>query len=240
MAKIKKGDFIELEYTGRLKETDEVFDTTDENLAKETGIAAENMKYGPVIIAVGEGFTIKGLEDEMIGKEPGKYKIELSPEKAFGKKDAKLIKMIPFSTFRAQKIAPEPGMQINVDGMMGIIRTATGGRCLVDFNHPLSGKEVVYEIKINRLVEDDAEKIKGFLELSLKLDTEAEVKEGTAKISSKKDIPKPLHKTISEKIKELIPSVKKVEFVKAEEEKKEKTKEEEPEQAEKKNTDSQK
>ncbi|MCH8980513.1 hypothetical protein IH922_00675 [candidate division KSB1 bacterium] len=50
-------------------------------------------------------------------------------------------------------------MQINIDGMMGIIKTAGGGRCLVDFNHPLSGKEVTYTIKVNKIITDDKEKL---------------------------------------------------------------------------------
>ena len=77
MAKIKKGDFIELEYTGRIKDTNEVFDTTDKKLALELGIAVKNMAYGPVIICVGENFTLAGIEEQIIGKEPGKYELDL-------------------------------------------------------------------------------------------------------------------------------------------------------------------
>lgn len=227
---IKKGDFIELEFTGRLKDTDEVFDTTDEKIAKEIGAYQKEMKYGPVIICVGEFFTLEGLEEQMIGKEPGEYKFEVLPEKAFGKKDAKLIRMIPASSFRNQKINPEPGMQIDVDGQKGIIKTANGGRCLVDFNHPLSGKEVVYDIKINRIVTDDAEKIKGFLEISMKLESEVEVKEGTATIKTKIEVPETLHKTIADKLIQIVPAVKEVKFAKQEEEKKETPSEEKSEQ----------
>ena len=74
MAKINKGDFIELEYTGRLKETNEVFDTTDKNTAKETEIYNENMAYGPVIICVGESQILKGLEEELSAEEGGEVK----------------------------------------------------------------------------------------------------------------------------------------------------------------------
>ena len=40
---IKNGDFIKLEFTGKIKETGEVFDTTNEEIAKETGILVKNM-----------------------------------------------------------------------------------------------------------------------------------------------------------------------------------------------------
>ena len=220
MAKIKKGDFVEVEYTGRLKDTNEVFDTTDEKLAKETGIHSEKMVYGPVAVCIGQAQLIRGLDDELIGKDTGKsYKIELIPEKAFGKKDAKLFKVVPFSAFTKHKIIPEPGMQVNIDGMLGIIKTSTGGRCMVDFNHPLAGRTIVYDIKVNRIVADDKEKIKSFLGLELGLkDIKVEVKEGKAEITLEKEIPKEASKLLSDKLKEIIPGVK--EFVFTQEKKK--------------------
>ena len=171
---IKKGDFVELEYTGALKEDGAIFDTTSEKKAKETGIYRKKKEFGPVIICVGEGEILKGLEEQLIGKEAGKeYTIELSPKNGFGKKDAKLIKMIPSNAFIKQNIDPQPGLQVNIDGVLGIIRRTGSGRCLVDFNHPLSGKDVVYKVKINRIVTDDKEKIESFLKLTFRLKSDA-------------------------------------------------------------------
>ena len=39
---IKEGDFVRLNFTGKIKETDEVFDTTSEDIAEEAGILVEN------------------------------------------------------------------------------------------------------------------------------------------------------------------------------------------------------
>ena len=36
----------------------------------------------------------------------------------------------------------------------------SGGRCLVDFNHPLSGKDLVYDVRINKIVEKTVPEIK--------------------------------------------------------------------------------
>ena len=150
----------------------------------------------------------------MEGKEIGKsYTIELTAEEAFGKKDAKLIKMIPSSAFIKQKIMPEPGLQVNIDGMMGTIKTASGGRVLVDFNHPLSGKNVIYDVKINRLVADDAEKVKKFLELQFQLkDLKVTIENGIAKVNVFSDVPKEVQEAVNEMIKEIIPSITKLEF----------------------------
>ncbi|MBW2996653.1 peptidylprolyl isomerase [Candidatus Woesearchaeota archaeon] len=211
---IKKGDFIEVEYTGRLKEEKLIFDTTDEKTAKEIGIHSKETAYGPVVICLGQGQLLPGIEKELEGKEPGKeLAIDLQPEDAFGKKDAKLIKMIPMAAFKRQNIMPEPGMQVNVDNLMGIIKTAAGGRCLVDFNHPLSGKEVSYTIKINKIITDDKEKLKSFISLALNAkDVPIELKEGKAEVTTDKEVPKEIQGVLSDKVKELIPSIKELSF----------------------------
>jgi len=221
MAKAKKGDFIEVEYTGTLKDNNFVFDTTDIEVAKANNLYESKTEFGPAIICLGQGQLLKGLEEEIEGKEIEKdLVIPLPTEKAFGKKDAKMIKMIPSSAFRKQRIEPQPGLPVNVDGMSGVIKTASGGRCLVDFNHPLSGKDVVYTVKILRIVADDAEKIKSFLKLSLRLKADVEVKEGKAEISIKREIPKEIQSVIEDGIKGLVKTVKSINFKVEKEEKK--------------------
>ena len=213
MEKVSKKDFIEIEYTGKLKDENVVFDTTDEKVAKENGLESHS-GYGPVIICVGEEQLLKGLDKNLEGKETGKeYDIELKPEEAFGNKNAKLIQLIPTSKFKQQNIQPMPGMQLNMDGVVGTIKTVSGGRTLVDFNHPLSGKEVSYKIKINKKIMDDKEKLEGYLKLSLGTkEIEIEVNDSNAKIKLKKEIPKEAQENLSKKITELIPNIKNVEF----------------------------
>lgn len=170
MTAIKEKDFVELEYTARIKDGNVVFDTTDEKTAKHNDIHTSQMPYGPVIICVGTNSLLKGLEDNLIGKEPGKsYTIELSPENAFGKKSAKLLKIVNTNVFRKSNINPMPGLQVNIDGIPGTIKSVTGGRTVVDFNHPVSGKDVIYDVKINKIVSDDREKIKAFVSLQFNL-----------------------------------------------------------------------
>jgi len=213
---MKKGNFVELEYTGKIKEMNIVFDTTDEKVAKENNIHDAKASYGPVIICIGQKHVIEGLDEELEGKEPEKkYHIELSPEQGFGKKNAKLIQLVATSKFIKQKINPMPGLQVNIDGMMGMIRTVSGGRTLVDFNHPLAGKELIYDFKINKIVKDDEEKLKALLKLQFNLkDVKVVIKEGDAAISLniKQNLPKPVEEKLTEYIKELIPSIKKIEF----------------------------
>lgn len=222
--KVKKGDFVALEYTGKVKELDKVFDSTDEKVAKEAGIHQEGTKYKPVIICIGEGDVVKGIDEELVDKEVGKtYKIEVSPEKGFGKKDARLMKIVNTNIFLKSNINPVPGLQVNIDNMMGIIRTVTGGRTIVDFNHPLAGRNLIYEVKILRKITDNEEKLKGMLTTYLAIaDPDAEVENGTAIINN--EVPDIFKEKLEEKIKNLIPSIKKIEYRKKKEEEKEEKK----------------
>jgi|TARA_B100001964_G_C14242410_1_gene605696 FKBP-type peptidyl-prolyl cis-trans isomerase SlyD len=212
METIKKKDFVEIEYTGKIKDENIVFDTTDEKIAKENSLESHT-DYGPAIICVGQEQLLKGLDKSIEGKEIGKeYDVEIKPEDAFGNKNAKLIQLVPTNKFKQQNIQPMPGMQLNIDGMVGTIKTVSGGRTLVDFNHPLAGKELLYKIKLNKKITDDKEKLSGYLKLSLGTkDFEAEITNNNAKITFKKEIPKEAQETLKKKIIEVIPTIKNVE-----------------------------
>ena len=95
MTKIKKEDFVEIEYIGRLKEENIVFDTSDQKIAKDNGLYNEKHSYGPVKIMVGGSQVLPGLDGFIEGKEPGTYKVILDPTDGFGKKNAQLLKLIP-------------------------------------------------------------------------------------------------------------------------------------------------
>ena len=212
---IQKKDFIEIEYTGKIKEDAIVFDTTDEKIAKDNDIHNEEVAYGPVVLCVGEGQVLAGLDKALEGKEVSKdYTVELNAEEAFGKKDAKLIQLIQTSKFLKQNIQPVPGLQVNIDGVMGLIKTVSGGRTLVDFNHPLSGKDIIYTFKVNKLVTDDTEKLKGYLKLQLGVkEIDVKIENNEAKVELKKEIPDEAKKKIEENVKELIVGVNKLDII---------------------------
>src|SRR3989338_2964288 len=182
MEKVSKKDFIEIEYTGKIKEGNIIFDTTDEKVAKENNLHGHD--FSPAIICVGEEQILKGIDHNLEGKDVGKeYEFDIKPEDAFGKKNAKLIQLIPTSKFKQQKIQPMPGMQLNIDSMVGTVKTVSGGRTLVDFNHPLAGKELLYKVKINKKITDGEEKLTGYIKLGIGTkDFEAAVDNGSAKI----------------------------------------------------------
>ena len=114
-----------------------------------------------------------------------------------------------------------PGLQVNIDGIFGIIKTVSGGRTLVDFNHPLSGKELSYDVKIIKMINDDNEKIRAYLKLAFGIkDCEVKIEEGNAKVMVKTKLDQKIKEEINKKITDLIPTVKRVEFAIVKEEKK--------------------
>ena len=120
--------------------------------------------------------------------------------------------MMPLSVFKKQKLDPFPGLQVNIDGTFGVVRTCSGGRVLVDFNHPLSGREIIYEIDIKKIITNDEDKVKSIIKGLVNKEVSCSVKEGKAVIDL--DLPEQFQKLIEERIMSLIKSLKKVEFKK--------------------------
>jgi len=156
---LNKKDFIEVEFTGRIK-GGEVFDS---NIKADLEKLNPNAKPEPLIFCLGEGMFLKSIDDFLIGKEIGKYTIELSPEKAFGARFPQLVQMVPMKIFQSQRLTPYPGAVFNFDGRIAKVLAVSGGRVMVDFNNPLSGKHVSYSINVLRKIEDLNEKVKAII-----------------------------------------------------------------------------
>ncbi len=170
---LRKKDFIEIEFTARIRDGD-IFDSNIKEDLKDRDLKTEPK---PFIFSLGQGMFLDGIDNFLIGKEIGEYNIELTPEKAFGKRDANLIQMMPIKIFVEQKINPIPGVMFNFDGRIGKILTVTGGRVMVDFNNPIAGKDVEYKIKILRKVENINEKVKALIDFLFKRDLKFEIKD---------------------------------------------------------------
>ncbi|MFP4655937.1 MAG: FKBP-type peptidyl-prolyl cis-trans isomerase [Methanohalobium sp.] len=179
---IQEGDFIKLSYTGKL-EDGTVFDTTDENIAKENGIYNEKGIYGGDVVVAGAGHTIKGLDEELVGKEEGHSgTVDIPPEKAFGEHDPKLVESHSITKFQDRKAYP--GMEAQIDNRKGVVTKVIGRRVRVDFNHPLAGKTVTYDYTIDKKIEDADEKLQGLLALYTGItDMDAKIQDNTAVIN---------------------------------------------------------
>ena len=157
---ISENAFVRLDYTGRVKETGNVFDTTSEDVAEEANIKNPEKDYHPMVLAVGSSQLIPKLHEEIQKLDVGqKQTVEIPCEDAFGKRDPSLIRLIPMKEFKKQGIKPFVGMPLTLEGNPGIVRTVDGGRVRVDFNHELAGKDIVYDLEIIEEITDNEEKM---------------------------------------------------------------------------------
>jgi FKBP-type peptidyl-prolyl cis-trans isomerase 2 len=161
---LKKNDFIEINFTGKTKEG-EIFDSSIKEDIEKAGL---KLDAKPFVFCLGQGMFLKGIDDFLIGKDVGEHRIELKPENAFGKREPKLVQMMPMKIFAQHKTQPIPGAMFQFDGRVAKILSVSGGRVIVDFNIPLAGKEVIYKIKVLKKVEKTEEKINALNEFLFK------------------------------------------------------------------------
>ena len=215
---MKEGDFLRINYIGKIKESGLIFDLTDEEVAKKENIYNPQVRYGPLPVIVGSHFLIKGLEEVIKEMKVGeKRHVSLKPEEAFGVRNEKLVKLIPESEFTKQNMVPYQGMIVNINNLRGRVVSSSGGRVMVDFNHPLAGKEVEYDIEIKEEISRNEDKILSILEIFYNLTGEEKVKiEGDVvelTVKPSMDIPKALKDEISSLIVTWIKGLKKVRFI---------------------------
>jgi len=160
----EKGDFVLIDYVARVKETGEVFDTTMEDVAKKERLYKEGEIYEPKLVVAGEGWVLKALDESLLNLELNKTApVEIPAEKAFGSRDPEKVKLMPLRRLIAKGITPQLGMRVEVDGKLAVVRTMGAGRVQLDFNPPLAGKTLVYEVTVQKKLETKEEKINALI-----------------------------------------------------------------------------
>ncbi len=215
---MQEGDFIRIDYVGKIRESGQIFDLTNEKLAKEKDMYNPNVNYSPLPVIIGAGFVIKGLETELKKMKVGENKtFPLKPEDAFGERSPKLIKLIPMSDFHKRNMVPYQGMPVNINNLMGRVLSVSGGRVKVDFNHPLAGKELEYDLEIKEKIIDKKEKVRAVVEFFYKPIKKENIsfkeKIIEVKFESKADVPRQSKEKIANTILKWIESVEKIRFV---------------------------
>src|SRR4030066_297525 len=157
---LQKGDFILIDYVAKVKETNETFDTTNEATAKTVHLHKEGETYEPKLVVVGEGWMLKPIDEAFMTMEPAKPQtVEIAPDKAFGPRDPEKVKRVSLKQLFAKDVHnPTIGMRIDFGGKMAIIRSIGAGRVLLDFNAPLAGRTLVYDVTVQKKLETNLEK----------------------------------------------------------------------------------
>ena len=179
----KKGQLILLDYTAKIKDSGEIFETTIEDEAKKHSLHEPNVKYMPKLVSVGEGCVLKGLDDALSETTSGDKKtIEVSPDKGFGERDKGKVRMIPLRKLGEDAEKVSVGDTVEIDNKKGIIRYIGSGRVQVDYNHRYAGKTILYDINIKKSLDSDDDKISEILKSRLPIENEKIIykKNGTA------------------------------------------------------------
>jgi len=215
---LKEGEIIKVEYD-LSGEDGQLLNTTNEEKAKKEGIFNEQRKYEPILTIVGEKQFFAKIDEELKKSEKGgKISVELESKDAFGERNADFIRMIPAREFTKQKLTPFPGMPVEVNDMQGRVQTVSGGRVRVDFNHPLAGKKVKYDLTVVEIVTGTENRISAMLEKFFPFIKEGKLahsfKNGTLEVVlPEQEGTAPFKKAFSENTMKHISEVKKVRFV---------------------------
>ncbi|MFX0042159.1 MAG: helix-hairpin-helix domain-containing protein [Candidatus Hodarchaeota archaeon] len=172
--KVEKGDFILVKITGKTQRG-KVFRVSSEEDAKIAGIYDEQKAkqgfYSPDFVIVGKpGFLNEGLTETIENMNYFEKKsVRIPPTKAFGKRDPKKIERIGIAKFRKLNEGKNPEIgqdftkQTQGQVQRGTVTSVVQGRVIVDYNHPLAGQLLDYNIEIIDKIEDFNEKIDYFM-----------------------------------------------------------------------------
>jgi FKBP-type peptidyl-prolyl cis-trans isomerase 2 len=151
---------VYIDYSATTKDDGVVFDTTMEAVAKDSGIFRENDRYEPMLVAIGWNWLLEALEEELIGMKVGDFKtVEVPPEKGAGPKDPKKVKMIAKTKLAKHKTRPIKGEKITFGNERGVITAVFGRQVRVDFNSPLAGRTLEFDVTLRSIVTDPIEKL---------------------------------------------------------------------------------
>jgi len=157
-------NLIYINYTAKVKDTGEAVETTIEEESKKLGIFDQDRRYEPRLVAVGEGWMLKGLEDEIGKMGIGEKKtVELAPSKAYGERDSTQVRMVPLRKFGEKAAELRVGDAVEVDNRVGVVRFVGSGRAQIDFNHRLAGKTLVYDLETVKKLETDDDVTRGLI-----------------------------------------------------------------------------
>lgn len=142
MAKVNQGDTVKVHYTGKL-EDDTVFDSSIER--------------EPIKFTLGQKQLIPGFEKAVIGMEPGQKKsVNIPMNEAYGPHRDDMLIEVKKEEF-PEHITPEVGLQLQLSQPNGksidvIITDMEDSKVTLDANHPLAGKNLIFDIELVEIV----------------------------------------------------------------------------------------
>jgi FKBP-type peptidyl-prolyl cis-trans isomerase SlyD len=148
-ASIGPGKVVRIHYILR-SDSGEVLDSSD---------ASEPLEY-----LHGAGNIVLGLEEGLLGASAGqKLRVKVAPEKGYGPRAADAVHAFPRDAF-PEGMEVEEGMSFQAEGEDGQslpvwVLSVESERVMVDFNHPLAGQTLDFEVTVATLRDATSEEL---------------------------------------------------------------------------------
>ncbi len=143
---------------------DDLVVTMDYILTVDGEIVDSSEEDGPIQFLQGYGNIIPGLEAHLGGLAVGEsLQVSVGAKDAYGEFDPEQIVDIPLDEF-PEEICVEPGVELEMkdqddDMLFARIVSVGKSRAKLDFNHPLAGKELIFDVKIVALRQPTPEEL---------------------------------------------------------------------------------
>ncbi|MFT5668748.1 MAG: peptidylprolyl isomerase [Vicingaceae bacterium] len=138
MSQAEKGNTVKVHYTGTLSD-ETIFDSSRER--------------EPIEFTVGEGQMIAGFDAAVQGMKVGEAKkVTIPSAEAYGPKSEEAMVKVPKEQL-PEGMNPEIGMQLEATGEDGksqvlVVAEVMETEVVLDANHPLAGKDLVFDIEM--------------------------------------------------------------------------------------------
>ena len=170
---LERGSLVLVDYTAKVKDSNEIFETTNEEDAKKSDLYDPTRKYEPRLVSIGEGWVLKGLDEALANANLGdKLTIEITPDKGFGDRDPSKVRMIPQRKLGEKADNIKVGDVVEMYERPGIVRYVGSGRVQLDFNHRFAGRTLTYDVNILKKLESDDDKIMYLIRRRLPIDND--------------------------------------------------------------------
>lgn len=138
MQQVKNGDTVKVHYHGRLTDGT-TFDSSEGR--------------DPLEFKVGAGNVIKGFDTAMVDMKVGDKKtVEIPVDEAYGQRREDMLMEYPKTDF-PDDMTPEQGLQLHMSDNQGnvfpvVIAEVKEEVVVLDANHPLAGKDLIFDIEL--------------------------------------------------------------------------------------------
>lgn len=165
---VQEGSLIYVDYIAKTRDDGMIFDLTLEEVAKNEGLYKENDRYEPILVSVGSNWLLEAIEEGLVGMKVGESKsITVPPERGAGKRDPSLVKKMAKMRLEKLGVRIQRGEKVTVGREQGTITQVLGRTAIIDFNPPLAGKTLVFEVTVKGIISDPNDKIMAVLKRRL-------------------------------------------------------------------------